>query len=65
MAAKETKTTDNDPEEVVPVEQWLQHQDSDYVDWMDKDGPLRADELSDEQRAAYDAALAAREKKAE
>lgn len=38
----------------VPVEKWVQHPASDYVQWMDKDDVVSYDELTPEQKKAYD-----------
>lgn len=44
----------------VPVEQWLPHPDSDYIEWMDKRG-LYVEDLTDEQRERYEQARAERD----
>ena len=41
MADDETKSEEEQAgAEHVPVEQWIPHPDSDYVDWMDKEEPV-------------------------
>jgi hypothetical protein len=57
QAAKADAVGDTPP---VPVESWIPHPQSDWVDWMDKKG-VNARDLTPEQREVYDRLLAEKE----